>query len=312
MLADTITRRRSLVLLASVPVVGGIIARFEEAESDRRRRRKAHRRQDSKHAQAQGRRKKKKDKKPTRCKPDSISQTCAGRCGAQTNNCKAAIDCGLCTTSCVAQPITQTCARKCGTVLDNCNNSVDCGHCICNPTCQTCQICTSAGTCVTDPTMVGHSCGNCHVCSSAGQCISCPQCCDANGTCQDGTTNQACGATGQSCGICTGQEQCQNRQCVCIPLTSCPLPMNCDSIGNGCGTGTISCGGPCPAPHSCGGGRTPNVCGCIGTCGSPCSSRTDCPSDHLCVDGACQECDATCTEDRCPSAITIALGQLGS
>ena len=53
----------------------------------------------------------------------------------------------------------------------------------------------------------------------------------------------------------------------CAPGTTCPAGDNCGTVPNGCG-GTISCGPACTAPQTCGGGGTPNVCGCtpITTC----------------------------------------------
>ena len=55
----------------------------------------------------------------------------------------------------------------------------------------------------------------------------------------------------------------------CTPITSCPSGDNCGCVSNGCG-GTLTCG-TCAAPQTCGGGGTPNVCGCapITTCPAP-------------------------------------------
>ncbi|HEX8794683.1 MAG TPA: hypothetical protein VF765_27240, partial [Polyangiaceae bacterium] len=52
-------------------------------------------------------------------------------------------------------------------------------------------------------------------------------------------------------------------------ITTCPAPDNCGTISNGCG-GTINCGS-CTGSNTCGGGGTPNVCGCtpITTCPAP-------------------------------------------
>jgi MYXO-CTERM domain-containing protein len=65
----------------------------------------------------------------------------------------------------------------------------------------------------------------------------------------------------------------------CTPLTTCPPPDNCGTIGNGCG-GTVSCTGVCTLPQSCGGGGTANVCGCTSnpiatTCAGKCGSVID-------------------------------------
>jgi hypothetical protein len=50
----------------------------------------------------------------------------------------------------------------------------------------------------------------------------------------------------------------------CVPKTTCPGGDNCGTIADGCG-GTVSCGPACTLPQTCGGGGTPNVCGCTKT-----------------------------------------------
>lgn len=83
-------------------------------------------------------------------------------------------------------------------------------------------------------------------------CKGCEGCCDSSRMCQPGTTNAACGSA-SSCAICTGQEQCQDQTCVCVPECG----GTCDGTADGCG-GTCT---NCPA------GR---VCLSNGTCAIPC------------------------------------------
>ena len=47
----------------------------------------------------------------------------------------------------------------------------------------------------------------------------------------------------------------------------------CGEVPDGCG-GTLSC--DCPSGQSCGGGGTPNVCGCTPTCADKCPGEPDC------------------------------------
>jgi hypothetical protein len=50
----------------------------------------------------------------------------------------------------------------------------------------------------------------------------------------------------------------------CTPLTSCPAPLNCGTISDGCG-GTLNCG-TCSGTNTCGGTGQTNVCGTPNTC----------------------------------------------
>ncbi len=83
-------------------------------------------------------------------------------------------------------------------------------------------------------------------------------------------------------------------------LTTCPAPDNCGTIPDGCG-GMITCGPGCTMPQTCGGGGTPNVCGCtpITTCpaGDNCGTVPNgcggtvmcgtCPSGEMCMGNTC-------------------------
>jgi len=103
------------------------------------------------------------------------------------------------------------------------------------------------------------------------------------------------------------------RLCTCTPKTCADLDGTAGSkhcgpaVPDGCG-GTLNCG-ECPAPNSCGGGGTPNVCGCTPkSCdelGKSCGSHSDgcggivrcgpdCPGPGYCGDkivSPTEECD---------------------
>jgi hypothetical protein len=173
------SRRRVLGLLAAAPLLGGLLGVTDEedaAAKERRRRRK----QRHKRRKNPGKRKRKQTKK---CKPESVAQTCAGKCGSVTNTCKKA---------------------------------VDCGSCACDPLCGVCFTCqdgpNAPGTCVADPAQAGDTCGDPgQVCQPDGACAcdatSCPACtrCEAGQcvSCGDGhiCVDDVC----QACDVtCTG------------------------------------------------------------------------------------------------------------
>jgi hypothetical protein len=133
----------------------------------------------------------------------------------------------------------------------------------------------------------GTDCGNGDVCNNAGNCVECatnaqctpPDTCGAIDPFQCGcspnskniTCNAKCGATtgncGQveDCGGCNGPGSpvCFQNSC-CVPQTlaiTC-AGKNCGMTQNNCGQ-TVTCQpNSCIAPQTCGGGGTPNVCGC--------------------------------------------------
>ena len=71
-----------------------------------------------------------------------------------------------------------------------------------------------------------NNCGECfHKCTADQHCVgghcvcdgtTCPHgCCDAQGRCQPGTTDQVCGRDGGPCATCGSGNHCVNNQCVC-------------------------------------------------------------------------------------------------
>jgi hypothetical protein len=180
-LARLNSRRQLLTVLATLPVIGGLLGLFSEDEAagkDRRRRRK----QRHKRRKNAGSRKHKKNKK--KCKPEPITQTCAGKCGTVTNNCKKRVNCGSCT---------------------------------CNPTCEVCFTCqdqggNAPGACILDPAQQGEPCGSDgKVCQPDGSCACIPTtCADAGAAC--GVVDDGCGGALQ-CGTCGGNQLCIENTC---------------------------------------------------------------------------------------------------
>jgi hypothetical protein len=143
--------------------------------------------------------------------------------------------CGAC--------VPTACTGACGRLDDGCGGQLDCGGCAGNAAC-------TANRCVSS---------TCTTCESAKvQCGQISDGCSAFlgcGTCDAG----ACGADN----ACHG----------CVPANDCPAWQDCGTAPDGCGH-MLDCGS-CTAPQSCGGGGTPNTCGC--------SALTQCPP------GACQQ-----------------------
>lgn len=266
------------------------------------------------------------------CKAEPIDETCAGKCGPVKNNCQKSVDCGPCDCNppcgaceactsdlvcescdpccndvccpqsnaachaatgdcCVLESQSQTCNRQCGDVTNSCGLVVDCGPCTCTRSCPDCQVCDAeSGDCIADPSQEGADCGDCQVCHD-GQCIGCPNCCAANGVCKAGNTNPACGSSG-TCDECTGQEQCQNRQCVCVP--------DCDgkTCGpDGCGN---HCGSGCPPNATCSNDRTACVCDfreCDGTCCGQANAICHASTGACCVSESVEQtCNGQCAD----------------
>jgi hypothetical protein len=279
-LSSVDSRRRLLASLVTVPLLGVFRAGEEDIEAKPRKDRHD-RRQNAQQGLVADKKKRKKRKK--QCQPESVAQTCAGKCGSVTNTCKQV---------------------------------VDCGSCACDPACDACFTCqehgsNARGTCVVDPAQQGQSCGSeGKVCQPRdGACACVPAC-----------TGQACGpdGCGGSCGSCGGGEVCTTAGQCCTPTTCaaidqemCQNPDDCGDYGicgtfpDGCG-GTLNCG---TCPHSCLACqdnicvRRPGseVCGpdtcCInqccfnanqGVCGiqARCANGTCCPLGFTCCDGS--------------------------
>ena len=143
-------------------------------------------------------------------------------------------------------------------------------------------------------------------------------CCDTTGTCQQGTSNDACGAGGQLCVACTSPDTCGGngtpQSCGCGPdnCTGCCDAAGACQLGTSndiCGAGGAACA-PCASPETCGGAGTPQTCGQCdeSTCASGCcdaSGKCQPGSD----DGACGTGGASC--DACQSPATCESQQCG-
>ena len=56
--------------------------------------------------------------------------------------------------------------------------------------------------------------GGCSSTSNPCSIVNCPGCCDADGQCREGTSNQACGAGALNCNTCSGGQVCTEKRCV--------------------------------------------------------------------------------------------------
>jgi hypothetical protein len=228
------------------------------------------------------------------CQPGNSSAACGtggARCGAcsqangcvsghcrcaQTSDCPVNQACdvaaGTCTNSCVVGGNTLACNTGCcdltaskqcvgggaGGTLCGTNGGV-CVDCSASAAGHVCQLggvcgCTAAKDCPPNQACVNGTCGT--ACSSGVACNG--GCCDGT-KCQPGNTASACGATGGACVACSGAD----------------AGAACEASG-ACGCASSS---DCTAPSTCGGGGTPNVCGCTPktcqTAGYQCGSHSD-------------------------------------
>jgi hypothetical protein len=110
------TRRRVLGVLASAPLLGGLVTFLDQDEAEGRKRRE---RRKDRHRRRKGKADSKRRKR--RCKPKRKAKVCAGRCGVVKNR--------------------KTCGKR-----------IDCGPCDCDPPCGECFTCQgngdAPGTCV--------------------------------------------------------------------------------------------------------------------------------------------------------------------
>jgi hypothetical protein len=207
-LLTAVTRRGLLSFLATLPVLGGLLALLApddaEARGRRRRRKKPH-----KHGKGNGRHRKGKRK----CVATSRAKVCAGTCGPVKNKCKKTIACGSC-----------DCAPTCEICLTCQAGPNTPGTCVVDPLQQgeTCgdpgQLCQTDGACACDGTSCSNPSpvcveGSCATCSASAPC---PEgCCAGDGTCQPGTADGVCGPIGGACAPCPVDTVCWDGACVC-------------------------------------------------------------------------------------------------
>lgn len=275
-------RRGLLGLLATLPVLGGLMALLDFDEVDAKGRRK---RRKQRHKKRTGNRKKnrkgqrKGKKKPPACAPESVAQTCAGKCGSVPNNCRQTVDCGSC-----------ACEEGC-------------------PVCFTCQEGThTPGACVPDPEQVGDACGEpscvdgmgaaAPTCAASGACQPAPPVSCAPYTQCAGNACAAACATDADCGdgfFCDGANHCvadQNNGQPCVTASQCQSGFCVDGVC--CDS---ACEGACVACD-----LGPNV----GTC-TAVGDRAVCGSGDICCGGTCVSgvccADATCTAEEAPDCV---------
>lgn len=254
-IASAGSRRRLLGLLAAVPAIGGLAGlgtpEGTEAKDRRRRRKQRHQRRKD-----PGNRKRDTGKKP--CRPESVAQTCAGKCGSVPNTCK---------------------------------ELVDCGSCACDPACDVCFTCqdgpNTPGTCVIDPVQQGETCGTPgQLCQPDGGCA-----CDEE-SCGGVTPVCAAGA----CVACSATHPCPSGECCAVDgscVATCPTCQICDD-----GLCIVdpaldhTCTGPCDSGEWCDAGacasivETVRIPDCQSRCGGDavvCGLTVTCPGCDRCL-----------------------------
>ena len=118
--------------------------------------------------------------------------------------------------------------------------------------------------------------GNCgdNICNSpAESCSTCSQDCNV---CPDYCGDNTCSVS-ESCSTCSSD----CGPCACVPLTSCPINIQCGSVRDGClGGGTLNCGS-CPIGENCDKGK--------------CTSFVKCNNNGFCeLDENCLTCSNDC------------------
>jgi 6-phosphogluconolactonase (cycloisomerase 2 family) len=178
------SRRPLLAGLATLPLLGGLLGLLELGETDAHGRRK---RRKKRHKHGKGRRRKGKGKGKKNgktCRPQPVSETCAGQCGRVSNNCQQTVDCGPC--SC--DPACGVCERCTGSTCATCAVCCDTTCCaeddaVCHATTGAC--CTPEPQAVTCADTCGTAINNCGVAVECGGCSQDLICCE--GTCTEGT-----------------------------------------------------------------------------------------------------------------------------
>ncbi len=200
------------------------------------------------------------------------TSTACGKGGAACSTCSSNEFCPSVTFTCTPQPCnSSTCPNGCcdgtghcqaGTSTTACGfGGLQCSKCVGNQTCDSERVCVN------------------NVCSSS----TCIGCCDAQGKCQAGSSNAACGANGLTCVNCNGNETCSASHS-CQPqgctISNCPTGC-CDVTGHcqpgnsstSCGYSGFACmncnGGVCDGNnHTCGAPSTCTTSNCVGCCGA--------------------------------------------
>ncbi len=256
-------------------------------------------------------------------------QSCSGTQLAPIDYCNGA-------GACVDSPTTSCCPYKCGplacktscsvdadccgdaycngsacvTKLDNgeaCSGATQCksGKCVdgyccdgwCTDTCQGCNVAGALGTCTDRPsgTDPENECGTCQQCNGAGACSNVAQGQDPFGDCAQ-TDPTTCGQSGAcdgggNCEAWPNSTVCEAQKCV---DTLVHLPDYCSGDGQCLDSGSASC-----CPYRCSGS----------SCGSSCSSTSDCCDAYYCNSGSCvskfANGEACSAGDQCVSGYCV-------
>lgn len=325
------TRRRLVTLLGTVlfsSVVFGLADDDAAAERPhdrvKRRSKQRNRKQRNEHHRKQRRRRNDRNannggggntggKTPGACAPngnacqqngDCCGRNCFNqRCSNSPNQCNG-IACpngaaGCCSGNCCVSP-----ANQCNGVGECC--APDCTNKQCGP-----DGCGNGGSCGTCP--AGSECN-----AATGKCLCTPQtcpngCCDSNGVCQPGNTEQACGDGGVTCTQCGSNQHCSTQTGTCRdnpPCSAETCPNGCCNLENGfhvcrtdlrgCAPGGACCSGCCDNNGQCQDGDDDGACGAGG------SRCIACDPLEQCDRGRCQ-CDA----NNCPGCCLGGPGNPG-
>jgi hypothetical protein len=260
---------------------------------------------------------------PAQC-PPTVCGTYDSGCGALSCSCSGN---GLCDDASGTCTCTSSCNGRCGNPQDPCSTDggvLSCGGCPSGMMCSGFQ-CMMVDACVpltcadyADSGLCGslsNSCGNDINCGLEG-CQPSQTTCQVNACCapascppnECGSVSDNCGGT-TLCDTCEGGTTCN----VATPMGCCPAVTCYGTSGSPCDypdlcSGEIVCTNSCNSPNTCGGGGTPNECGCSapscnGFCGeiyNPCTaSYVDC----LCDGGQDADADAAdgCSNPPCPA-----------
>jgi hypothetical protein len=219
------------------------------------------------------------------------------------------------------------CGKKCRNLLTDEKNCGSCGHqCAAGKICRNGHCKAVPATCIdgiqnegeTDVDCGGPNCAGCangKAClidtdCQSGHCVSnvCRQCgeglTNCGGNCVDIQTDvDNCGGCSQVCFVEHGIASCVSGTC---QVESCDQGFaDCNSNpSDGCetalGTNTdcSGCGAGCTAPQTCGGGGSPNVCGCTPTCPA-------CVNSNVHSNGCGGFCAKTCSGNCCDNVCTM-------
>jgi hypothetical protein len=241
------SRRGLLGLLATLPMLGGLVALLDPDELDAKGRRK--RRNQAHHDRLSAEKKRRKKKHKKRCKPQSVALTCADTCGTVPNNCQKPVDCGPCACD----------ATSCPPPADQCHES----------------FCTELGVCGERPKQDGAACNAGNLCTIEDTCV--------GGVCQEGP-HRICPTLPNPCqqGVCnpqTGECEPTNKD----PFTPCDDGDPC-TTGDHCNFDGVCEGTPKTCPPDkicCPSGASAGQC--KGGDGDFCSSGIGCCSGNCLV-----------------------------